>query len=58
MTRAESIYKVYKSAVNRKFIRVPRYELNALYNAECRIKKDSEYARELAEYETAEEYQR
>ena len=54
MTRAERIYKVYKSAVNRKFIRVPRYELNALYNAECRIKKDSKYARELAEYETAE----
>lgn len=54
MSAAERIYKVYQSAAKRNFRGVPRYELNALYNAECRIKKDCEYARKLAEYKTRE----
>jgi len=53
-SRAEKVYKVYRSAVAKKFKAVPRYELNALYNAECQIKKDSDYAREMSEFKTAE----
>lgn len=53
-SRAEKIYKVYRSAAARRFKSVPRYELNALYNAECKIKKDSDYAREMSEFKTAE----
>ena len=53
-SRAEKIYKVYRSAAARRFKSVPRYELNALYNAECKIKKDRDYAREMSEFKTAE----
>lgn len=53
-SRAERIYKLYKSVVARKFKNVPRYELNSLYNAACRIKKDSDYAEEFSKYKTDE----
>lgn len=54
-TSVEKIYKVYRSVIARNFKNIPRYELNVLFNAEQRIKKDLKYAKALSEYCTMEE---
>lgn len=53
-TRAEKAYKIYKACESKKFKSVSRYDLNKLYNVLCRIKKDTKYAKEIAEFNAPE----
>ena len=51
---AKKAYENYKKVTSKTFLNVTTTQLNVIYNILCRINRDEEYAKALAEFETSE----
>ncbi len=54
MNEVKKAYDVYKKIVNTDYANVTTERLNALYNIECRIKRDEKYRLALEDFQTEE----